>query len=217
MLTLSKTLHVLAVGLWFGANVFFTFVVGLTLFGHLEAVAGRPAGSRPLWFPVPAEYERPRPSERFPEPLRKDQGTRAAGEAISPMFDQFFALQGACAALALATALTWWGRPGAAHRPRAVVLALALTTVAVGWWLERRVSELRDLRNAAAEVVLKADEPISEAVGAADAARAEFGRWHTYSLLLNFVTLGLVTAAMALSAALPQADPPRVEVTWKED
>lgn len=217
MLTLTKTLHVLAVGLWFGANVFFTFVVGLTLFGHLEAVAARPAEGRPLWFPVPEEYAQPRPSDRFPEPLRKDQGTRAAGEAISPMFDQFFALQGVCAALTLATALTWWGRPGAAHRPRAVVLALAAATVAVGGWLERQVSDLRGQRNAAADVVLKAAAPTSEEVGAADAARAEFGRWHTYSLLLNFGTLGLVGAAMALTAALPQPDAPRVEVTWKED
>ena len=34
-------------------------------------------------------------------------------------------------------------------------------------------------------------------------ARKEFGTWHLYSLAQNFVTLGLVTVAMALAAQLP--------------
>ena len=33
---LGKLLHVLAVGLWFGTVVFFTFIVGLTLFHTFE-------------------------------------------------------------------------------------------------------------------------------------------------------------------------------------
>jgi hypothetical protein len=38
-----------------------------------------------------------------------------------------------------------------------------------------------------------------------ESARAEFTRWHFYSLGLSFVTLLLVTAAMALAARLPAA------------
>jgi hypothetical protein len=48
----------------------------------------------------------------------------------------------------------------------------------------------------------------------AESARAEFGRWHGYSLLLNLLTVLLVTVAMALAARLP-ADPslaPRASV-----
>jgi hypothetical protein len=36
-----------------------------------------------------------------------------------------------------------------------------------------------------------------------EAARTEFGRWHLWSLVLNFVTIILVTIAMALAAQLP--------------
>src|SRR5205085_2202946 len=41
MLLLSKTLHVLALGLWFGAVTYFTFGVGLQLFGAFEELAAR--------------------------------------------------------------------------------------------------------------------------------------------------------------------------------
>src|SRR5262245_34400659 len=39
MNSLTRTLHVLAVGLWFGTVVFFSFVVGLSLFSHFEDLA----------------------------------------------------------------------------------------------------------------------------------------------------------------------------------
>src|SRR5207244_12557156 len=39
MQLLGKTLHVFALGLWFGSAVFFTFVVGPTLFGNFVAMA----------------------------------------------------------------------------------------------------------------------------------------------------------------------------------
>ena len=55
MLSLSKLLHVLAVGLWFGAGVFFTFVVGLSLFDTFEKETAKPGAERPYWLPVPAE------------------------------------------------------------------------------------------------------------------------------------------------------------------
>ena len=41
-------------------------------------------------------------------------------------------------------------------------------------------------------------------VAAAGAARRQFGTWHLISLLLNFVTVLLVTVAMALAARLPE-------------
>src|SRR4051794_6467698 len=51
MNSLTRTFHVLAVGLWFGTVVFFSFVVGLSLFGHFEDLAK--STDRPLWFPLP--------------------------------------------------------------------------------------------------------------------------------------------------------------------
>jgi glycerol-3-phosphate acyltransferase PlsY len=204
MLLLTKVIHVLAVGLWFGTAVFFSFVVGLSLFSTFESLSVRPAGERPYWFPLPAELDRSPPSKHFPDPLRKEQGSRVAGEAVSPLFTWYYSLQLACGAVALLTALAWlpWGT---VHQVRVGLVALGLVGVAVGWWMEHKVSELRQVRSQASDAVLKDPQPSPEAIRAADAARAEFGKWHGYSLIINLVTVAVVTAAMTLAAQLPAA------------
>jgi hypothetical protein len=202
MFPFAKIVHVLAVGLWFGAGLYFTFVVGLSLFDTFEKETARPADQRPFWLPVPPELEKSPPSSRFPDPLRKEQGSRIAGAAVGPMFLPYYSLQVVCGVLALLTALAWRGR-GGAHRLRVVVLLLALIGAGAGWWLEGQVQELRDKRSRTSDVVLKAAAPSAEQVGAADEARAQFGTWHTYSLFANFGTLALVTVAMATAAFLP--------------
>lgn len=181
MLQLSKTLHVLAVGLWFGSAVFFSLVAALVLFQTFESLGTMPASERPAWLPLA-------------EPFDKEKGTRLAGAAVGPLFPWYFLIQGVCGLIAVATALPWSRAEPAnkVHRLRTVLLVLALTTVVVGWPLAQRVSDLRVARYAADPVV-------------AEAARAAFGNWHTYSLLLNFLTLGLVTVIMALAAWLPEA------------
>lgn len=202
MLLLTKIVHVLSLGLWFGMGVFFTLIVGLSLFHTFETLGAKPAAQRPIWFPVAAEFD------RDPQFL-KDQGTRAAGAAISPLFDWFFLLQGVCGFLAVATALSWsWSQPHeTVHKVRTILLVLALVTVVAGWPLERKVSQLRDVRHQTADAVLKSAAPVPEAVQeAANVARAEFGRWHGYSLLLTLCTVLLVTVAMALAASLPSAN-----------
>src|SRR5262249_37691118 len=193
MLQLFRILHVLAVGLWFGTAVFFSFPVALTLFGSFEELAAKPQDERPLWFPVPDEFNKD-------AALRKEQGTRAAGFAISPLFDRYFLIQTVSGVLALATALAFgFGNSSTSQRGRVLTLSLAVLSLGPGWWLEHRVSELRHERNQAGDVVLRGEGTNPAAAKeAADQARTEFGRWHTYSLLWNFVTLGLVTAATAL-------------------
>jgi glycerol-3-phosphate acyltransferase PlsY len=204
----SKVLHVLAVGLWFGMAVFFSFPVALTLFSTFEAEAAKK--DRPTWFPLPAEYEMQ--VDKFN--LQKDQGTRAAGFAIGPLFDHYFLWQGICGFLATITALSWTRvEPGRrVHRYRVIVLVLAVVTVVLGWPVERKVSELRDGRNLASDRLMQqlkdkggsaGSKAIEEASGQALAARQDFTTWHLWSLLLNMVTIGLVTAAMAQTAFLP--------------
>src|SRR5262245_50395257 len=114
MLLLTRIVHVLAVGLWFGMTLFFTFIVALSLFGTLEDVAKQPPEKRPVWFPATEHFNRA-PGQKPKghvfksiEDVRKEQGSRAAGEVISPLFDQYFMLQAACAGLALVTSLAWW-------------------------------------------------------------------------------------------------------------
>ena len=87
MLHFSKVLHVLALGLWFGTVIFFSFVVGGNLFDTLGRVAEQAPADRPMWFPMWQDvYDGPSPDPTFSEPLRKEQGTRAAGVAIHPLF-----------------------------------------------------------------------------------------------------------------------------------
>jgi acyl phosphate:glycerol-3-phosphate acyltransferase len=181
MLQFTKVLHVLAVGLWFGSAVFFSFVAALVLFHTFESLGNVPADQRPTWVPVA-------------EPFDKEKGTRLAGAAVGPLFPWYFLIQGVCGLLALATALPWSrAKPSArVHRVRTAVLLLAMLTVVAGWPLVQHVSDLRAARYAADPAV-------------AEAARAAFGRWHAYSLLLNMVTIGLATVAMALTAWLPAA------------
>jgi acyl phosphate:glycerol-3-phosphate acyltransferase len=201
MNSLTRTLHVLAVGLWFGTAVFFTFVVGLSPFGHFEDLAT--SNERPLWFPRPKEYAGDPPSKKFPDPIRKEQGTRAAGFAISPMFVWYFAIQTVCAVVALTTALQWSRLPQKVHRVRSAVLALALVSVAGGWWLEQEVSKLQGPRDDLTEAVLKQKNPSQDEIQAAEQARSTFGQWHVLSMTANLIVLILVTVAMALAAHLP--------------
>jgi acyl-phosphate glycerol 3-phosphate acyltransferase len=177
MRLLAKTIHVLGLGLWFGSIVFFA-IAALVIFHTFESL-GTPNGERPAGLRLPADFD-------------KDQGTRLAGVAVGPLFDFYYPLQGACGFLAVVTALGWSrAEPGrTVHRVRTVLLLLALAGVIAGWPLARHVADLRTARYASDPAV-------------AEMARSEFGRWHGYSLLLNFTTLGFVTAGMALTAQLP--------------
>jgi glycerol-3-phosphate acyltransferase PlsY len=201
MNTLTKTIHVLALGLWFGTVVFFTFVVGLVLFHAFELLGEQPVEQRPKWFPLPAAYARQDSVLDGP----KEQGTRAAGAAVGALFPWYFAIQGACGLLALGTALGLSrAHPGRVHRVRSILLLLALLFVLAGWPLEQKVNALRGPRNEAVSAFLTSrPEQADKARTAALEAKAEFGLWHGLSLLLNFATLGLVTVAMALAARLP--------------
>ena len=178
MLLLTKTIHVLALGLWFGSVVFFTFSA-LVIFQSFETLAEKPAAERPAW---------------LPSSFTKEQAAQLAGYAVGPVFPWYFCLQGVCGLLALATCLQWsgWEPQYAIHKVRFSILALALATIVAGWPVSQKVGELRSAR-------------YSNDASVAAGAKADFGRWHGYSLLLNFATLGLVTAAMALAARMPNS------------
>ena len=160
MLSLFKTLHVLAVGLWFGAIVFFTFA-GVLMFQAFAEVSSKPAAtsrtddegtslpsanSRPLWLPVPAPFQREPLGDGFPDPTRKEQA-RAFGVAVSKLFPFYYGLQLGCGVVALATALGM-ARSGEDRwrRWRIGLCVLALAVVGLGWWLETVVADLRGPR-----------------------------------------------------------------------
>jgi acyl-phosphate glycerol 3-phosphate acyltransferase len=207
MLLVSKMVHVLALGLWFGTVCFFT-VVGLLLFRTFEAESlkgGPDTPPRPAWFPLPKEYNQDPPSDKFPDPLRKEQGSRVAAAALGPIFPWYYGIQAACGVLTFITALGWWfsRRGSRVHAVRAVLLALALAGVCLGWWMAGVVADLRVPRDANTEAVLTAANLSPELLRQAEDARTTFVQWHSYSLLDNFAVLVVVAVAMALAAQMP--------------
>jgi acyl phosphate:glycerol-3-phosphate acyltransferase len=197
MRQLSKSLHVLALGMWFGMSVFFTFVVALSLFATFETLGQR--DETETWFPRPALYADTDALVNGP----KEQATRAAGYAVAPMFLWYFALQGACGFIALATALPWlkYAHESRVHRWRVNLLLAAVALVLIGWPLERKVSDLRMPRNQTTEAYLQDRGDETKATAMKD-ARADFLRWHGFSIALNLATILCVTAAMALAGNL---------------
>ena len=208
MLSFGKMLHVLALGLCFGTMGFFT-IMGVMLFQTFEEVAVKPADERPLWFPLPPEFDKEPPRSedgkegRFPDPLRKEQGLRAAGWAVTPLFPWYYGLQAGCVVLALATALPWPGRcPGERiHKVRVGLLLLAVALLAVGGWLEKTVTDLRVPRNELTDAVLREPHPSDAEIEKAEQARYTFGVWHAFSLLQNFASLLVMGALVARGVA----------------
>lgn len=151
----TRIVHVLALSLWFGGGMFFSFVAAPSLFATFDS--------------------------------------HTAGQAVGPMFPLYFAIQGACGLLALATAAAW-ARIGKLHAWRFAIVTAAVGLVLAGWPLVGKVAELRAARESADAVV-------------AATAREAFGMWHGISLMLNMATLALVGAAVALMAVLPDRGP----------
>ncbi|MBI1832858.1 MAG: glycerol-3-phosphate 1-O-acyltransferase PlsY [Planctomycetes bacterium] len=200
MQQLNKSLHVLALGMWFGMAIFFTFVVAFSLFGSFETL-GQTDPPPESWFHRPVLYAGTTEMVNGP----KEQGTRAAGFAIGPMFTWYFALQGVCGFIALATAMALLKEAGGVHRWRVNLLLAAVAFVLIGWPLERKVHELREPRNRLTEVYL--NERTGQAKAEAKEARDTFGQWHLASVLMNLATIVCVAGAMAMAGNLSGAAP----------
>jgi glycerol-3-phosphate acyltransferase PlsY len=176
---LTRALHILALGIWLGASVFFSFVATPSLLHTFEGLAGH----RPDWLLLTAD-------------LTKEQGLRLFGMAVGPMFPLYFALQGVCGLIALITAWGWMtSNTDRVHRVRVMLIAGAMAFVLLGVLLSGKVEELRLARDLAVDGTAHA------------AAKSVFTLWHLISLLVNFVVIVLVAAATVLAARLP-ADPP---------
>jgi glycerol-3-phosphate acyltransferase PlsY len=199
MTRLARSLHVLAVGLWFGSAIFFSFVVGLSLFGSFERLGEQEP--RKSWFPPTHAFARKDDAINGP----REQGTRAAGFAVGHLFNWYFILQGACGFVALATALSW-AKLGGVHRWRLSLLLTALTLVIAGWAIVFYLDSPdgpRERRDRETEAYLRAAEPDETVRQAMQSARAAFATWHVVSLMLNLAVILCVTGATALAAHLP--------------
>ncbi|HEX3149432.1 MAG TPA: glycerol-3-phosphate 1-O-acyltransferase PlsY [Gemmataceae bacterium] len=181
--TLTRAIHVISLGVWFGSAVMFNLIVAPTqFFEAFPAVVESAPSDRTANLPL---------APGASEDQKKQLATALAGSAVGPVFPKFFKLQAVCAALALVTALAWWQRRGRVHRCRVILAALAATTIAVGWPLSNKVSALRV-------------ERFDVDPATAEAARTAFSEWHLASLMLSFVTLVLAGLTLTLAAKMPE-------------
>lgn len=188
--TTLRVFHVLALGMWFGGAGFFNFGAALPIFASFKDVVNAGPSDRT----ANEEIIREKPGE-LPEEWDKrkeDLANALAGSAVGPVFPIYFAMQVACGAIALITALTWWNSSPdrSTHRRRVYVLVVALLSAVIGWVISSHVSELRMQRFSMSDEIRKA-------------ARAAFGPWHMVSLLLSFVTVLLAGAGLAMATKLP--------------
>src|SRR5262249_20435303 len=203
MSRLAKVFHLLALGTWFGSIVLFTLTGGL-LFSTFRSLGERPPEERPWWFPPPRGRPKKAPVEWMPRP-EVEQGFRAAGAAVTPLFPWYYGLQLGCAVVAAVTALAWAAqRRGRHYRMRAWLVTAALLAVVAGFAVERIVADARGPRNELSDAFLRSEAPGSDEIQRAQIARAAFQAWHTVSLALNGVTLLLVGACLVLAAWLPE-------------
>jgi glycerol-3-phosphate acyltransferase PlsY len=184
--TILRALHILALSFWFGGAGFFNFVTAPEIFASFKRVVYAGPSDR-------TALETIIPSDAAPE--RKDALASAlAGSVVGLVFPRYFAMQAVCGLLAMVTALSWWREKEDVHRWRVYLIGAGLLTVAIGWPISNRVSELRPLRFSTDQVI-------------AAKAKAEFVWWHFASLFLSFVSVCLAGIALALAARLPAGVP----------
>lgn len=181
-----RSLHVLAIGFWFGGAGFFNFVAARSLFPSFEAVVASSPSDRTAFIPIVP----PGTSDE----AKKKLASALAGAAVGPIFPQYYAMQLICGTIGLITAISWWNAepPTRVHRRRVTVIGLALLTVIVGWWVSSIVGELR---------IARFDpDPI-----AAKMASDAFTTWHFVSLGLSMVAVLLSGVALAMAGRMPNA------------
>ena len=178
-----RGLHVLALGLWFGAAAFFNFVAAVPIFDSFKQVVNESPSDRTANVDI---------AKGTTADEKKALANALAGAAVGPIFPRYFALQAVCGLVAFFTAMTWW-HAGKLHRRRVFLIGLTVLLVSAAWPISNLVSELRPQRF----------DPDKAKAALADAA---FGTWHLVSLLLSMVTTCLAGVALAMAAALPNHD-----------
>ena len=163
MYSLSKALHVLALGICLGAEVFF-IILGLVLFPTFADLSKPGKDKREAWFPLPEQYGKPLPPEAAKvlgkgqfDDARLEQGSRAAGAVVTPLFVWYYGLQTGCVLLALACAWSW--PKDRVQRIRVSLLVAAVVFLGIGWWLDVVVHDLRGPRNEKTDAVLRSPAP----------------------------------------------------------
>jgi acyl-phosphate glycerol 3-phosphate acyltransferase len=173
--SLTKVLHVLAVGLWAGSGLMFNFLAAPPIFTSFkEVVAGSPS-DRTAYVDIAAGLS---------EEKKAQLASALAGSAVGPIFPRFFALHTICTVVATLTAIRFIKQGGRVHRMRLCLCIVGLILVLVGSPISAKVSELRLERFTNPEAV--------------DA----FANWHLLSLGLSSISVLISFVVLALAGFL---------------
>lgn len=182
--SLLRVVHVLALGLWFGAAAFFNFAVAPSLNRTFADVVATAPNDRTAFQPLG--------SPGANQEAKAQLASALFGAGVGPIFPIYFMLSAACGLIVLATAWAWRkDGPGSVHRTRWLLAFATFAAVLTGWLISTRVAELRAAR--------LTPDPVL-----ADAARAAFATWHLISLGLSLITTLLTGVLLAMAAFLPR-------------
>ncbi|MCS7166726.1 MAG: DUF4149 domain-containing protein [Gemmatales bacterium] len=171
---LLSLMHIMSVGVWLGAMVFFAVGVAWPVLLGMQEFARRPDN----WLRLQSEKE----------------GIRLAGEFLDLVFRRYFLFQLVCGTVAAIPAVIWLRHKHWSNYTRAALMALALGLVAVNqWWLGPQVHRWRFARYQVPEPILS-----DAALAAMAQAESNFQYWHTLSLGADLLTLALVLIIMGL-------------------
>ncbi len=179
----QRAAHLIALALWFGSSVFFSFIEAPIIFATFKEVAHNPPGDRTAFVPINRDLDSGKMDEL---------GSALAGTAVGPVFPMLFRTHLLCAIVALLTALGWWKAPGRIHHWRVYLLTLSGLVTAAAWLISTKVSALRV-------------ERFSLDPALAMSAKEQFASWHLVSLALSFLMTILVFCALLLAARLPDS------------
>ena len=124
LLSILKIIHLLALSVWSGAVVFFSFFVALPVIDSMKKLAQ----TKNNWLHLSTEQH----------------GTQLAGEFLNVVYARYFPFECVCGVVALATSLWWWNTPSWSAKLRIIVVAAGLGCAALNLFvLAPRVHELR--------------------------------------------------------------------------
>ena len=182
---LLRTIQLVALGLWVGSGLFFSYVVAPQVFRLFTETL--PGGT----------------TKGYPE-MDQRMGRRLAGATVGAVFPAYFATQAVLGVVAsVATWLLWrsTGRQTLLFA-ECVLLAVAVTAllVQVAWVFPKSNRVLAEVHRM----------EVAGEFEAADRRRQTFGMLHGFSQVLNLLTLGGAAVALVLAAwgAAAAGNPP---------
>lgn len=196
---LEKSMLQLALGLWIGSYVFFTFVVGPGVFNWFEKAVLQE--NPPYWLVVPEVLKQKAP-EGMPNPLEKEQASRLAGLVVTPIFKIYYPMQACCAffVLLLINGKVFVKDFRKVGKSSTILFFVAAIMIVANWFLLGPTEKARLKRANSTDVYVLASAENKPKLETILSDRKEFAKIHGISLIINLVAgLALLGGVVSIS------------------